>query len=174
MCTNRVSYPTPSNSIADNPPPPPPTKLQLMHDWPFAFKCNRVIACTKKMFISFFFFSFFSHRIGTKIIDSFQYTNLSVFFLQQMPRWMKTNWFPVSQSGCHRSYSLSHKCSLSSNFEDKNLCGPPWWSQSKHPCCMAECFGLILLLWLEIAFPVMLELRTGIQVYIQMIIFENY
>jgi hypothetical protein len=57
-----------------------------------------VIACTKKMFISFFFFSFFSHRIGTKIIDSFQYTNLSVFFLQQMPRWMKTNWFPVSQS----------------------------------------------------------------------------
>lgn len=58
MCTNTVSYPTPSSSIADNPPPPTPTKLQLMHDWPLAFKCNRVIACTKKMFISFFLFFF--------------------------------------------------------------------------------------------------------------------
>ncbi len=108
MCTKRVSYPTPSNSIADN-SPPPTTKLQLMHDWPFAFKCNRVIACTKKMFV-FFSFLFSAIELVQKIIHSFQYTNLSVFPLQQMARWLKTKWFPVSQSesqsGCHRSYSL--------------------------------------------------------------------
>lgn len=100
MCTNRVSYPTPSNSIADNPPPPPPpTKLQLMHDWPFAFKCNRVIACTKKCSSLFFSFLFSAIELVQK---SLIHSNIQISQCFSCSRclgeWKQTGFQSVSQS----------------------------------------------------------------------------